>query len=387
MNTISQRMQELPAHFFASLSSHITQLKTEGKPVIRLDEGSPDLPPASFIVKALNQSANLPDRHGYQSHKGPEALRYAWAEMYLRVYGVQLDPSTQVLPLIGSKEGIFHAMLAWINPGDIVLIPDPAYITYSRGVLFAGGIPHYLPLLPSNHYLPELSSVPGGVLKQARILWLNYPNNPTAATADRLFFEKVIDLARHYGFIVCHDAAYSQVTYDGYYSPSILEVPGAIDHAVEFNSLSKSHNMAGWRVAVAAGNAQLLSSLYTLKTNLDSSHFLPILEAATQAMTGDQSWLSIRNQVYQKRRDIILQSLKKMGLETQTPKASLFVWSAIPASYSSEEFCVRLLNDTYVSLTPGTVFGKLGDGYVRISITAPEDQLIEAMSRMERWLS
>ena len=235
MITASKRMQDLPAHFFATLSSRISSLKDEGKPVIRLDEGSPDLPPAQFIIEALNRSANLPDHHGYQSHKGTTSLRNAWSEMYLRVHNVQIDPADQVLPLIGSKEGIFHAMLAWINPGDIVLIPDPGYITYSRGAYFAGGIPYYLPLLPCNNYLPDLSAIPEEILRNARILWLNYPNNPTAATADRYFFEKVVEFAQEHQLIICHDSAYSQVTFDNYYSPSILEIPGAYEYVVEFN--------------------------------------------------------------------------------------------------------------------------------------------------------
>ena len=273
------------------LGPKIAALRASGSDVIRLDEGSPDLPPAPPIIDALARSAASPQNHSYQSHKGIPLLQEAWAEMYQRVFGVGLNPESEVFPLLGSKEGIFHLLLALVEPGDCVLVPDPGYITYSRGTLFAGGEPYFMPLLPENGYFPDLNAIPDDVIRRAKLLWLNYPNNPTATMATVDFFAKALAFARTHDLLICHDAAYAQVTFDGMRALSILEVPGAKEIAVEFNTLSKSHNMAGWRVGVAVGNPLVLQALFTLKSNADSSHFRPIMDAAVEAMTGDQGWL------------------------------------------------------------------------------------------------
>jgi LL-diaminopimelate aminotransferase len=382
----AQRMQALPAHFFASLGARINALQAQGLDVIRLDEGAPDLPPAPWIVDALAHSARDPSHHSYQPHRGTLALRHAWTKMYQTAYGVDLDPESEVLPLLGSKEGIFHLAMAILNPGDTVLVPDPGYVSYTRGALFAGGQVLYYPLLRERGYLPDFEAIPGEVARNARLLWLNYPNNPTTAVATREVFSRGVDYAREHGLLLCHDAAYTQVTFDGYHAPSLLEVPGAKDVAVEFNTLSKSHNMAGWRVGAALGNAQVLSSLYTLKTNQDSGHFLPVLEAATEAMTGDQSWIKPRNEVYKQRRDVAIQGLRSLGLEVETPLASIYVWSAVPAGWTSAEFASAALEETQVSLTPGSFFGSGGEGFMRISLTAPAERITQAVARLERWL-
>jgi LL-diaminopimelate aminotransferase len=380
----AQRIERLPVNFFTSLGAKITGIQAAGGDVIRLDVGSPDLPPAPQIIEALAKSASAPDRHGYQPHKGSLALRTAWAEMYRRVYAVELDPETEIVPLLGSKEGVFHMMLAWVNPGDIVLIPDPGYITYTSGTTFAGGEPYYLPLRPERDFLPDLKSIPEDIASRAKVLWLNYPNNPTAAVALSGFFEEVTAFAHEYQLLVCHDAAYTQVTFDGYRAPSILSIRGAKEVAVEFNTLSKSHNMAGWRVGAAVGNSRALSALYSLKTNADSSHFLPILEAATLAMTGDQAWLIERNEAYRQRRDVALGALQEIGLHAAKPCASLYVWAPVPSGWSSLDFAAALLDEAHVSLTPGTVFGAGGEGYVRIALTAPTHRVAEAMDRITR---
>jgi LL-diaminopimelate aminotransferase len=380
----AQRIERLPVNFFTSLGAKITGIQAAGGDVIRLDVGSPDLPPAPQIIEALAKSASAPDRHGYQPHKGSLALRAAWAEMYRRVYAVELDPETEIVPLLGSKEGVFHMMLAWVNPGDIVLIPDPGYITYTSGTTFAGGEPYYLPLRPERDFLPDLKSIPEDIASRAKVLWLNYPNNPTAAVALSGFFEEVTAFAHEYQLLVCHDAAYTQVTFDGYRAPSILSIRGAKEVAVEFNTLSKSHNMAGWRVGAAVGNSRALSALYSLKTNADSSHFLPILEAATLAMTGDQAWLIERNEAYRQRRDVALGALQEIGLHAAKPCASLYVWAPVPSGWSSLDFAAALLDEAHVSLTPGTVFGAGGEGYVRIALTAPTHRVAEAMDRITR---
>jgi LL-diaminopimelate aminotransferase len=378
MKTSSERMKTFPDHFFAGLDSKIREMRAEGKEVIRLDVGSPDMPPADHIIAALNRSAARADHHGYQSYLGPQALREAWAETYQRLYGVKLDPDTEIIPLMGSKEGIFNLMMAIIDPGDVVLIPDPGYLTYDRAALFGGGKPFYLPLVAGNDYLPEM----GQVIAKAKMLWLNYPHNPTGAEANLAYFTRVVSFARQHNLLLCHDAAYTRVTFDGYSAPSLLQVPGAKDIAVEFNTLSKSHNMAGWREGVAVGNRRALESLYTLKTNIDSGQFLPIMDAATAALTGDQAWLEERNEIYRQRRDLIVRALRSSGLQPRVPLGSLYIWCPVPPEFTEVNFVTMLLEQSGVSLTPGTIFGANGEGFVRISLAASTDKIKEAMQRM-----
>jgi LL-diaminopimelate aminotransferase len=386
MKAAANRMKDLTPQFFAALGEKISALRASGVDIINLDVGSPDMPPAAHILEALVENARQPNLHGYQSHRGIEALRQAWATYYQREHQVDLDPERQILQVLGSKEGIFHLSTALVDEGDIVLIPDPGYVTYTHGTLFAGGTPYYLPLQPQNGWLPDLDNISEEILRRVKILWLNYPNNPTAATASMDFFKKAVSLAKAYDFWVCHDAAYTQLTYDGYRSPSILEVPGAMDVAVEFNTLSKTYNMAGWRVGAATGNAELLSTLYLLKTRVDSSHFLPVWHGAIAALTGDQSWVAQRNEVYKSRRDLVISRIKRLGLRAQTPQASFYVWARIPDGFTSARFAGELLEATGVSITPGTVFGECGEGYVRITLCAPEERIQEALDRMERWI-
>lgn len=382
MEISAERLNNTRPQFFAGLNEKITALRASGHDIIRLDIGSPDLPPAAHIIDALARSASRSDSHGYQTHTATPALRLAWATMYRRLYGVELNPDREVVPLLGSKEGIFHLMQALVNPGDVVLIPDPGYLTYTQGALLSGGEPYALPLLPENQFLPDLERVPLGVVRRAKILWLNYPNNPTAAIASLSFFEAAVEFGRRNDLLICHDAAYSQVTFDGYAAPSILQVPGAREVAIEFNTLSKSHNMAGWRVGAALGQADALRSLFTLKTHADSGHFLPILEAATAAMNGDQSWLKERNEIYRERRDLAMQYLNQIGLQAETPRASLYIWLQVPPGWSSRDFAAALLENAHVSLTPGPVFGQHGESYLRLSLTTPEDRIASGMQRI-----
>ena len=384
---IARRMEVLAPHFFATLSAQINAMTTAGMDVIRLDEGAPDLPPAKHIIEALEHSAEKPDRHSYQPHRGNANLRQAWADMYRRVYGVDVDPEKEVLPLLGSKEGIFHLAQIYIEAGDRVLIPDPGYISYTRGTLFAGGEPYYFALQPDKGYLPDFGAIPGDVLRRAKLLWLNYPNNPTGAVASAEFFTEAVEFARTHHLLLCHDAAYTQVTYHGEPSLSVLAPPGAKEVAVEFNTLSKSHNMAGWRVGALVGNPEVIRQLFVLKTNADSSHFLPVMEAAAAAMQSDQHWLVERNEIYRRRRDIVLETLQRLGLSAQTPRASFYVWSSIPPGWSSVDFVSALLKEAQVSLTPGVLFGQNGEGYVRISITAPAERITQAMQRLENWIT
>lgn len=386
MITPAARVNRASLQFFAALDQRVADLRASGKDVIRLDVGSPDMPPPAHILQALSQSAAQADHHGYQPHNATPTLRHAWASMYQRLYSVELDPVANVLPLMGSKEGIFHLMLALIDPGDVVLVPDPGYLTYTQGTLVSDGMPYYLPLLEGHAYLPDLAAIPVDVARRAKLLWLNYPNNPTAAVATSEFFTQAVEFARRYDLLVCQDAAYAQVAFDGYQPPSLLSVPGALEVGVEFNTLSKSHNMAGWRVGAALGNPHALRLLYKVKANADSGHFLPVLKAAEAALTGDQTWIEGRNRIYQGRRDLLVSGLRGFGFNLAVPKASLYVWCPTPPGWKALEFATRLLNEAHVSLTPGTVFGNAGEGYVRLSITQPEDTLTKAIQRLEVWL-
>lgn len=381
------RMQNLTPHFFSTLSQRLAELQRQGADVIRLDEGSPDLPPPPEAVEALVQAARRPDRHRYQPHRGPQALRQAWAEMYARVHQVALDPEAEVLPLLGSKEGIFHLSQVYVAAGDVILVPDPGYVTYVRGARFAGGEVYRLPLTAERGYLPDLQAVPAEVIRRARLLWLNYPHNPTAAVATLEFFEQAVAFARAHHLLLCHDAAYSQVTFDGQPAPSLLQIPGAKDVAVEFNSLSKSHNLAGWRLGVVVGQAEVLRNLHTLKTNQDSGHFLPIMEAAVQALQCSPNWIAQRNAIYRERRDVALAGLRRLGLAVQTPQASIYVWSPLPPGWQAEGFVLAALERAQVSLTPGTVFGPGGEGFFRLALTESTERIAEAMQRLERFLS
>ena len=385
MKPIAQRMDTISPHFFASLNTKIAGMQASGDDIIRLDEGSPDMPPAPAIISALIEAASAPENHSYQPHAGTKALRLAWAEMYSRLYNIELDPDREIVPLLGSKEGIFHLLLAFVNPGDIVLVPNPGYVTYSRGTRMAGGTVYDMPLLAKRNFLPDLNAIPPEITRKAKILWLNYPNNPTGATATLDFFTEAVEYSTKNNLILCHDAAYSQVTYDGYTAPSVLQVKGAKEIAIEFNSLSKSHNMAGWRVGAALGNPDILRGLYTLKTNADSGHFLPILQAATAALTTDQSWLKERNEIYQQRRDRMLAGLREIGLNPATPHGSLYIWCPIVEGWSSIDFTTAILEQARVSLSPGVIFGQHGEGYMRISFTAPIERIDQAIQRLKDW--
>jgi LL-diaminopimelate aminotransferase len=378
----ANRIANLPPYFFAQLGKRIAQLRKEGMDIIRIDIGSPDLPPPDSVLQKLNRSAAAPSHHTYPGYYGIPGLRRAMADYYGSRFGVELDPDTEVIPLIGSKEGIAHVPTAFVNSGDLVLVPDPGYPTYRMGVTLVEGKTYPVPLLAENDYLPNLEAIPQDALRRAAVLWLNYPNNPTGAIASLNFFERAVNFARRHNLLICHDAPYADVTYDGYVAPSMLQVEGAKDVVLEFNSLSKSHNMAGWRVGMAMGHAQATKALALVKTHLDSGIFRPIQDAAIVALTGDQSWLAERNAIYQERRDIVLAALERAGLRARKPKASLYLWPEVPAGITSAGFASRLLEEVGVSVTPGTAFGQHGEGHVRISLGLATDRIREAMNRL-----
>lgn len=383
----AERIASFKPYYFASLSQKITELKALGMDVIRIDMGSPDLPPAEFITDALISAARRPDSHGYTPNGGTLAFRRAIAAYYANRFQVDLDPQKETIALLGSKEGIFNLSQVCINPGEIVLIPNPGYPIYQSSTMIAGGQIYPMPLLHENHYLPDLDAIPEWVLERARLIWLNYPNNPTGAIAPFTFFEKAVEIARKYQILIAHDAPYVDICYDGYKAPSILQVPGAKEVAIEFNSLSKTYNMAGWRLGMAVGNAEVIRYLNTYKSQVDSSHFEAILQAGIIALTGDQSWLEERNQIYQHRRDIALQGLREAGFRVETPPAAIYIWARLPSGYTdSTAFCSQLLEEIGVSITPGIIYGKYGEGYIRISLGVSTDRLQEAVERIKNWL-
>jgi len=383
----AQRISQVKPYFFADLEKTIANLDQSGMEIIRLDMGSPDLPPIDFIIESLVKNARRPDMHGYGQSGGTLNLRSAFATYYQNRFGVDLDPAKEVLGLIGSKEGIFNLSQVLINPGDLVLLPDPCYPVYRAGTLISQGKIFSMPLLAKNGFLPDLTSIPTEIAQKAKLMWLNYPNNPTGAIAPYAFFEEVISFAAEHNIVVAHDAPYVDVCFDNYIAPSILQVPGSKEVAVEFNSLSKTYNMAGWRVGVAAGNAEIIRLLRLYKSQLDSSHFAPIMLSAETALLDDQSWIHGRNKVYQSRRDIVLKTLVELGFSVEIPKASLYVWARLPEKWTDcFEFCDMLLKKTGVSITPGAVYGESGKGFIRISLVTPVERLIEAMLRMQQWM-
>ena len=383
---IADRMGTIKPYFFAKLGARIAEMRAQGTDVIRLDMGSPDMPPAQFIVQKLQQAADQHDRHGYSPLGGSPDFRKAVANYYDQHFGVTLNPKSEVIGLIGSKEGLFHLSMAFLGPGDVALVPDPGYAVYASAARFAGAEVVTMPLLEQNHFLPDLSTISADVRERAKFLWVNYPNNPTGAIASDAFFTDLIDFAQTHHVLICHDAPYLHVTYDGYQAPSLLQVPGAREVTVEFNSLSKTYNMAGWRLGMACGHAPAITALHSLKSNLDSSHFLVIQDAGIAALTGDQSWFSKRNTVYQERRDIVLNGLSQAGLTAYKPQAAMYVWSRIPNGRQSDEFASALLEEVGVSVTPGSFFGECGEGYFRISLSTPTPNIEEAITRISAWL-
>jgi LL-diaminopimelate aminotransferase len=376
------RLSSLPPYPFARLEKSIGEARAKGTDVIRLDIGNPDLAPTPQIVQTLSQSAANERNHGYPGFAGTPQLREAIATYYRRRFGVQIDAAREVLPLLGSKEGIVNMALAFIDPGDVALVPNPGYPAYSMGTLMAGGIVYDLPLVRDRGYLPDLAAIPADVLKKAKLMWLNYPNNPTTAVAPMSFLQEIVDFARKHDILLCFDNPYYELVYDGYTDHSIFEIPGAKDVTVEFNSLSKTYNMAGWRIGMAVGQHAAIAALAQLKSNVDSGVFVPIQQAAAMALTDDQDWLKGRNAIYQGRRDMILDALPGLGLSADRSPATLYVWARLPEGYPSADYATRLLERAGVSLAPGVFFGSYGEGYVRMSLGTPTDRLAEALKRM-----
>ena len=378
----ANRMGSLPSYLFAKLDQLKSEKIKQGVDIIDLGIGDPDQPTPEHIIRSLCDAIKDSSTHQYPSYEGMLSFREAAAQWYADTFSVMLDPEDQVLTLIGSKEGIAHMPLAFVNPGDFTLVPDPAYPVYRMGTLIAGGTPHIMPLLAENGFLPDLDLISRGIARSAKMLFINYPNNPTSAIADKKFFKKVVDFAYDNGLIVCHDNAYSEMTYDGYKAPSFLETKGAMEVGVEFHSLSKTYNMTGWRLGFAVGNADILAGLGRIKTNIDSGVFRAIQMAGITALKGPQDCVKKMRATYQERRDVLITGLENMGISVKPPKATFYVWSPVPRGFTSLEFSNLLLDKAGVVVTPGIGFGEYGEGYIRFGLTTSIEKIKEAVERM-----
>jgi len=381
---LADRLKKLPPYLFAEIDRQKKEARARGVDLIDLGIGDPDLPTPAHVIDALARAAREPKNHRYPDYEGLLAFREAAAAWYRRRFGVTLDPATEVLTLIGSKEGTAHIPLAFVNPGDVVLVPDPGYPVYAAGTWFAGGEPYFLPLRAERGFLPDLDAVPADVLRRARMLFLNYPNNPTAAVATREFFAEVVAFARRHGVIVCHDAMYSELAFDGYAPPSFLQVPGAKEVGVEFHSCSKTYSMTGWRIGFVAGHPEVVKGLGRVKTNVDSGVFQAVQEAGIAALTGPQDYVTQIRVIYGERRDVVVTGLRKLGLPVTPPRATFFVWAPVPDGSDSRKWASRLLQEVGVVVTPGVGFGAAGEGYYRIALTVDKARIAEAMDRLGR---
>lgn len=379
------RIDTIPPYLFAGIDKKIAEKRAAGADVISFGVGDPDLPTPAHIVEAGIAALRDEANHHYPSYFGLAEFRRAVARYYERRFSVSLDPDTEVLPLIGSKEGIAHLPVAFVDPGDVVLVPDPAYPVYEMGTLLAGGHVAYTPLLPDNNFLPDFDSISGDDLSRAKILWLNYPSNPCAAVADLEFFNRAVEFCREHDLLLAHDAAYTEITFDGYRAPSILEAEGARDVAIEFHSLSKTYNMTGWRIGMACGSAEAIEALGRVKTNIDSGIFNALQLAGIAALDGPQDCISEMVAIYERRRDLMFKTFEGVGwADLLPPKGSVFVWLPVPGGHDSATFTELLLNEADVVVVPGPGYGPSGEGFVRLSLTIPDDRLEEGLARIAK---
>ena len=380
---IAQRIETVPPYLFTEIDKKKEEAIKRGVDIINLGIGDPDQPTPNNIIEKLIESVKDPKTHDCPPYEGTDEFRQAIVSWYKKRFGVDLDPDKEVMALMGSKEGIAHIFLAFIDPGDFSLIPDPGYPVYKTGTLSANGFPYIMPLLEENNFLPDLEEIDEEIAQRAKLMFINYPNNPTAAVANKDFFEKVVKFAKKYDILVCHDFAYSEMTFDGYKSNSFLEVEGAKDVGIEFHSLSKTYNMTGWRLGFAVGNKEAISVLSIIKTNIDSGVFKAIQEAGIEALTGPQDNIEKMNQIYTQRRDIVINGLNKLGWNIKPTKATFYIWIPTLNKMSSIEFANLLLEKTGIIVTPGIGYGDYGEGYVRIVLTVEEKRLEEAIERLK----
>ena len=381
---VATRIKTLPPYLFAAIDKMKQEAIARGVDIINLGIGDPDLPTPMPIIESLANAAKDPKHHQYPSYEGMLSFRKAVAGWYTRRFNVTLDPANEVLTLIGSKEGIGHIHLAFVDPGDVVLVPSPGYPVYPVGTGFSGGTSHIMPLTKANGFLPDLNAIPREVAKKAKLMWLNSPNNPTSVIMTKDYFKQAIEFAQDNQIIICHDAAYSEIFYDGKRPASFMEVEGAKDVGVEFHSLSKTYNMTGWRIGFAVGHKDVLAGLGKVKSNLDSGCFEAVQEAGITALGLDDSITDSLRKTYQDRRDTLIPGLKKLGLEVDPPPAAFYVWVTVPKGYTSTSFTAHLLEKAGIVTTPGNGFGAPGEGYIRMTLCTSKERLAEAVERIKK---
>ncbi len=380
----AKRLEKIPPYLFAEIDRKRDELVAKGVDIINMGVGDPDKPTPAHIIQAMHEAIDDPSTHNYPPYQGTKDFRKAAAEWMERRFGVTgLNPDTEIVSSIGSKEAIHNTFLAFVEPGDYTIIPDPGYPVYRTSTIFAGGESYAMPLIAERGFLPDLDAIPEEVAQKAKLLWINYPNNPTGGLATLEFFEELVAYCQHYDILLCHDHAYSEMAYDGYKPPSVLQVPGAKEVAIEFHSLSKSYNMTGWRVGFVAGNAMGIKGLGQVKTNVDSGVFKAIQRAAQAGFQTTEAELQALMSVYQNRRNIIVEGLKSLGWPIEAPKATLYVWVPVPKGYTSSEFVTLLLEKCGIIVPPGNGYGAVGEGFFRIALTVADERMHEAIQRMK----
>ena len=380
---VSERLEQIPPYLFAEIDRKIAEAKAKGIDIISLGIGDPDKPTLQPVVDAMHKAIDNPKNHDYPPYNGTEGFRKGACEWMKKRFGVELNPDTEMLANIGSKEAIAHVFFAYVDKGDYTLVPDPGYPVYHNATIFAGGTPYEMPLLEENGYLPDFDKIPADVAKKAKLMFLNYPNNPTSATADLDFWKKAVDFCKKYDILLCSDMAYSEMTFDGYKAPSVLQVEGAKDVAIEFYSHSKSYNMTGWRVGFVCGNADAVKALGTIKNNIDSGTFKAIQEAATAAFTVDEKYINDLNKMYQERRDAAEEGFRELGWDIKPSKATFYLWLPVPHGMTSEEFVTAMLEKAHVVVPPGNGYCKYGEGYFRVALTKDVETIKECIKRMK----
>ena len=383
---LAKRVQDLPPYLFVGISKAIAKKKEQGIDVISFGIGDPDIPTPKKVLDRLKKASNVPAHHRYPESEGLPEFRKAVADFYKSRFGVDLDYNNEIINLIGAKEGIAHAPLCIIDPGDKALVPNPAYPVYEIGTMFAGGETVYVDLLEKNNFLIDFTSIDTKLAKEAKMLWINYPNNPTGAIAHLDFFNEAVVFCKEFDIALMHDACYTEVTYDDYVAPSLLQIPEAKDISIEFHSLSKTANMTGWRVGTAAGNPDLINALMRVKSNIDSGLSQAIQEMGIEALSLSKDWINANNEIYKKRRDKVVATLKEIGLDANAPKATLYIWTKIPNGYTSASFTEKLLEEVNVVVTPGSGYGTAGEGYIRLSLTIPDEQIDEGLKRLSQFI-
>jgi LL-diaminopimelate aminotransferase len=384
---IAKRMELFDGYLGTEMNTRLTKMREEGRDVINLGLGDPDVTPPQHLLDALQSAVCDPHHHHYPSFYSLRPLKEAIAHWYQRRFNVVLNPDTEVLPLLGSSEGLFHIHLCLLDAGEIALVPDPAYPSYEAGVKLAGGHMEPVPLLRENGFLPDVDAIPPEIARKAKMIWINYPNNPTATVATPEFYRKLVDWAGKYGVAVIHDNPYSEICFDDFVPPSFLEFDGAREVGVEFHSLSKSYNCCGWRAGMLVGNKKIIAGMAKIKSHSDRGMYYPLQVAATKALNGPVDFMRERNRTFQERRDVVVKGLREIGLEVEMPKATFYVWSNVPKGYTSQDFCFKMLDEINVWMIPGSMYGKYGEGYLRIALTHPVKRVAEAVERLKKAMS